>query len=77
MGLFNIENHVILITGGGVLGESKALIYLPMVLLLYKEEIVELAIKSLIEISDNISDVIIKKFKKIDILINAAGGNMS
>lgn len=97
MNLFNVENKVVLITGGGgVLGGQMAEYLLAngatVVILDYKDEIVDVAIKNLKKISDNVtgyvcnaldesslqevSDKIMAKFKKIDVLINAAGGNM-
>ena len=97
MNLFNVENKVVLITGGGgVLGGQMAEYLLAngatVVILDYKDEIVDVAIKNLKKISDKVagyvcnaldenslqevSDKIIAKFKKIDVLINAAGGNM-
>ena len=97
MNLFNVENKVILITGGGgVLGGSMAEYLLgngaTIVILDYKEEIIDIAVKRLKGISDNVagfvcnaleeeslkkvSDEIIQRFGKIDVLINAAGGNM-
>jgi len=97
MDLFNIEDKIILITGGGgVLGGEMASYLLEngatVVILDYKEEIVNNAIERLQKVSDtvfgfvcnvleesslqDISDKIIQQFGKIDILINAAGGNM-
>jgi len=97
MNLFNIENKIILITGGGgVLGGEMASYLLgngaTVVILDYKYEIVNNAIERLQKVSDtvfgfvcnvleesslqDISDKIIQQFGKIDILINAAGGNM-
>ena len=97
MNLFSIENKVILITGGGgILGGEMASYLLnngaTIVILDYKENIVNSAIERLKKINNNVtgficnaldeknlkevSDKIIAKFGKIDILINAAGGNM-
>lgn len=97
MNLFNVENKVILITGGGgVLGGNMAEYLLKngatIIVLDYKADIVEKAVNSLKEVSEKvagfvcnvleedslkeISDKIIGKFGKIDVLINAAGGNM-
>lgn len=97
MNLFSIENKVILITGGGgILGGEMASYLLnngaTIVILDYKENIVNSAIEQLKKINNNVtgfvcnaldeknlkevSDKIIAKFGKIDILINAAGGNM-
>jgi len=97
MDLFNIEDKIILITGGGgVLGGEMASYLLEngatVVILDYKEEIVNNAIERLKKVSDtvfgfvcnvleesslkDISAKIIQRFGKIDILINAAGGNM-
>ena len=97
MDLFNIENKIILITGGGgVLGGEMASYLLgngaTVVILDYKEEIVNSAIERLKKINTNVfgfvcnvleesslkdvSEKIIQQFNKIDILINAAGGNM-
>lgn len=97
MNLFNIDNKVIVITGGvGVLGGEMARYLLEngatVLLLHYKEEPVEAAIKNLKKISAKVdgfvcnvldedslleaSNKIIEKYHKIDVLINAAGGNM-
>ncbi|WP_445730991.1 SDR family oxidoreductase [Mariniflexile sp.] len=97
MNLFNVENKVILITGGGgVLGGQMAEYLLgngaTVVILDHKDDIVDAAIANLKKTSDKVSgyvcnaldenslqevsDKIIAKFKKIDVLINAAGGNM-
>lgn len=97
MNLFNVEDKVILITGGGgVLGGQMAEYLLgvgaTIVILDYKEEIVNTAIDRLKKVSENvsgfvcnvleeeslkdISKLIIEQFGKIDVLINAAGGNM-
>lgn len=97
MNLFNIDNKVIVITGGvGVLGGEMARYLLEngatVVLLHYKEEPVEAAIENLKKISAKVdgfvcnvldedslleaSNKIIEKYHKIDVLINAAGGNM-
>ena len=97
MSLFNIENKVILITGGGgVLGGSMAEYLLKngayVVILHYKDEVVNTTVNRLKKISNKVSgfvcnvldkknlnkvsNAIIDKHKKIDVLINAAGGNM-
>ncbi|MDO5970722.1 SDR family oxidoreductase [Flavivirga aquimarina] len=97
MNLFDIENKVVLITGGGgVLGGQMAGYLLAndatVVILDYKQDIVDAAIANLKKISDTVSgyvcnaleetslkevsDKIIEKHHKIDVLINAAGGNM-
>jgi NAD(P)-dependent dehydrogenase (short-subunit alcohol dehydrogenase family) len=97
MNLFNVENKVVLITGGGgVLGGNMAEYLLKngakIVILDYKDDIVETAINNLKKISENVagfvcnaldeeslketSAKIIEKFGRIDVLINAAGGNM-
>jgi NAD(P)-dependent dehydrogenase (short-subunit alcohol dehydrogenase family) len=97
MNLFNVENKVILITGGGgILGGNMAEYLLKngatVVILDYKDEIVDAAITNLKKVSakvagfvcnaleeeslQKVSDAIIAQFGKIDVLINAAGGNM-
>lgn len=97
MNLFNINNKIILITGGaGVLGGEMARYLLvngaTVIILHYKDEKVDAAIVNLKKISDKVdgfvcnaldekslqvvSDKIIDKYSKIDVLINAAGGNM-
>jgi len=97
MDLFNVDNKVILITGGGgILGGSMAEYLISngatVVILDYKEEIVDTAVESLKKISNKVAgyvcdvldeknlqavcDKIISKHEKIDVLINAAGGNM-
>lgn len=97
MNLFNLDNKVILITGGGgVLGGEMASYLLKndaiVVILDYKEDIVDTAVTKLKKISDKVSgfvcnaleelslkevsDKIIETHGKIDVLINAAGGNM-
>jgi len=97
MNLFDVENKVILITGGGgVLGGSMAEYLLKneaiIVILDYKDSIVNTAVERLKKISgkvsgfvcnaldekslQEVSDKIITKYEKIDVLINAAGGNM-
>lgn len=97
MNLFDIEKKVILITGGGgVLGGSMAAYLLGngahIVILDYKDDIVDAAVERLQKISKHVSgfvcnaleekslqtvcDKIIAKHQKIDVLINAAGGNM-
>lgn len=97
MNLFNVEKKVILITGGGgVLGGQMAEYLLgngaTVVILDYKQEIVDAALEHLKKISSSVSgyvcnvldeastkvvsDQIISELGKIDVLINAAGGNM-
>lgn len=97
MNLFDVNNKVILITGGGgVLGGQMAEYLIGngalVIILDYKKEIVDEAISRLKKVSEKItgfvcnvmeeeslqevSDKIITKFGKIDVLINAAGGNM-
>lgn len=97
MNLFSVENKVILITGGGgVLGGNMASYLLKngatVVVLDYRDDIVDAAVSNLKKISNNVSgyvcnaldkdslqvvsDKIIAEHKKIDVLINAAGGNM-
>lgn len=97
MNLFKVENKVILITGGGgVLGGQMAEYLLTngatVVILDYKDEIVNAAIEKLKKVSkkvagyvcnaldenslQEVSNKITAKFSRIDVLINAAGGNM-
>lgn len=97
MNLFSIENKTILITGGGgVLGGEMARYLLQngatVIILDYKEDIVNDAIARLKKVSEKVtgfvcnvldetslqqvSDQIIQQFHKMDVLINAAGGNM-
>ncbi len=97
MGLFNLENKIIVITGGaGVLGGSMAEYLLrhnaKVIILHYKEESLVKTVNVLKKISklvdgfvcnvldeanlENVSNTIIKKYGSIDVLINAAGGNM-
>lgn len=97
MNLFNVDEKVILITGGGgVLGGQMAQYLLSngavVIILDYKQEIVDAAITRLKVTSEKvdgfvcnvmeeeslqgISEQIVAKYKKIDVLINAAGGNM-
>lgn len=97
MDLFNVTDKVILITGGGgVLGGEMANFLLgngaTVVILDYKQDIVDAALERLGKVSNKVdgfvcnvleeaslqgvSDEIIEKFGKMDILINAAGGNM-
>ena len=96
MNLFNLEDKVILITGGcGVLGGGIAKYLLEnnatVILLHYKEDPLSAAVNDLKKVSNKVhghvcnvveqdslqqvSDEIIKTHKKIDVLINAAGGN--
>lgn len=96
MNLFNLENKVILITGGcGILGGGIAKYLLKnnatVVLLHYKEEPLLAVIEDLKKINPKIdgyvcnvveekslqevSEKIIHTYGKIDVLINAAGGN--
>ncbi len=95
--LLNIQDKVIVITGGGgVLGGSMAEYLLSngasVVILDYKDDIVEAAITRLKNVSlkvsgyvcnvleesslEGISEKIIQANGQIDVLINAAGGNM-
>lgn len=97
MNLFDVNNKVIVITGGGgVLGGQMTEYLLgngaTVVILDYKDDIVDAAIVNFKKICDKVdgfvcnaldknslqqvSDKIIKKYSKIDVLINAAGGNM-
>jgi len=97
MNLFDVENKIILITGGGgVLGGKMAEYLLKngatVIILDHKEDFVKTALLNLKKVSDkvdgfvcnvldesslqNVSDKIIEQFNNIDILINAAGGNM-
>lgn len=97
MGLFDIERKVIVITGGaGVLGSNMAAYLLKqkanVVILGHKQDEVDVAVKKLKEISENvwgyICDVldevelqlvvntIVSDHGSVDVLINAAGGNM-
>lgn len=96
MNLFNLEDKVILITGGcGVLGGGIAKYLLEnnatVILLHYKEDPLSIAVNDLKKTSNKVhgyvcnvveqnslqqvSGEIIKTHKKIDVLINAAGGN--
>jgi NAD(P)-dependent dehydrogenase (short-subunit alcohol dehydrogenase family) len=96
MNLFNLDNKVILVTGGcGVLGGGIAKYLLEnnatVILLHYKEAPLHATVNDLKKISEKIdgyvcnvveketleyvSKKIIKKYGKIDVLINAAGGN--
>ncbi len=96
MNLFNLEDKVILITGGcGVLGGSIAKYLLEnnatVILLHYKEAPLLATVQDLKKISDKVygqvcnvveenslqtaADKIIGTHQKIDVLINAAGGN--
>ncbi|AIY15203.1 SDR family NAD(P)-dependent oxidoreductase [Cellulophaga baltica] len=97
MNLFDIENKVILITGGGgVLGGEMSNYLLgngaTVIVLDRREETVNAALEKLKKVSANvfgyvcnvldetslkeIADQIITTHGKIDVLINAAGGNM-
>lgn len=97
MNLFNVENKVVLVTGGGgVLGGSMSEYLLAngaiVIILHYKKNTVDETVKRMSSISDKVdgfvcnvvdekslqevSDAIIEKYGKIDVLINAAGGNM-
>jgi NAD(P)-dependent dehydrogenase (short-subunit alcohol dehydrogenase family) len=97
MSLFNIEQKVIVITGGGgVLGGQMAEYLLKngaiVIILGHRQVTVGKAVTQLKFVSDKvagfvcnvldeeslqeISDQIVAKYKKIDVLINAAGGNM-
>ncbi len=96
MSLFNLENKIVVITGGcGVLGggiakyllENKATV----ILLHYKEEPLARAVNDFKKLSNQIdgylcnvvdeeslqmvAEKIMEKYGKIDVLINAAGGN--
>ncbi|TGV03419.1 SDR family oxidoreductase [Flavivirga rizhaonensis] len=97
MNLFSIKDKVVLITGGcGVLGGSISEYLLKegatVVLLDYKEDLIEKTVTKFKAISEHVdglfcnvtdeenlqkvSDTIIEKYGRIDILLNAAGGNM-
>ena len=96
MNLFNVENKVILITGGCVLGGQMSEYLLgngaTVVILDYKNEIVDVAVENLKKISNKVaglvcnvmeeeslqkvSDTIVQQLERIDVLINAARGNM-
>lgn len=97
MNLFDIENKVVLVTGGGgVLGGSMAEYLLQngaiVVILHYKKDTVDATVERMSAISkkvdgyvcnvtdekslQQVSDIIIAKYGRIDVLINAAGGNM-
>jgi len=97
MHLFDINNKVILITGGaGVLGSEMATYLLKnnaiVIILHYKKDSIDNTIKKLKKVSDKVrgyvcnvleedslhlvANKIIEKYGKIDVLINAAGGNM-
>jgi NAD(P)-dependent dehydrogenase (short-subunit alcohol dehydrogenase family) len=96
MNLFNIEDKIILVTGGcGILGGGIAKYLLEnnatVILLHYKEEPLNATVKDLKKISSKVEGYvcnvveekslqeaakkIIKNYGKIDVLINAAGGN--
>lgn len=96
MNLFNLENKIILVTGGcGVLGGGIAKYLLEnnatVILLHYKEKPLQEKVIEFKNISDKVdgfvcnvveevslkqvSKVIMKTYGKIDVLINAAGGN--
>ncbi|MCB4797242.1 SDR family oxidoreductase [Neotamlana laminarinivorans] len=97
MNLFNLDNKVILVTGGGgVLGGSMAEYLLTqgatVLILHYKEQTVTDTVIRLQKVSTKVdgfvcnvvdeesikqtADKILEKYKQIDVLINAAGGNM-
>lgn len=97
MNLFNLENKVALVTGGGgVLGGSMAEYLLRqgaiVIILHYKKDTVDETVARMQSISKKVdgfvcnvvdehslqetSNTIIEKYGRIDILINAAGGNM-
>lgn len=97
MELFNIEDKVIVITGGaGILGSNMATYLLKekanVVILGHSQDKVDIVVKKLKEVSKNVSgyicDVldeeklqqvvnsIVADHGSIDVLINAAGGNM-
>ena len=97
MNLFDVNNKVIVITGGGgVLGGQMASYLLKnganIIILGHREETIIYAISNLKKLYSNVegyvcnvldenslqevSDRIIEKYSKIDVLINAAGGNM-
>lgn len=97
MNLFNLDNKVILVTGGGgVLGGSMAEYLLTqgatVLILHYKEQTVTDTVTRLQKVSTKVdgfvcnvvdeesikqtADKILEKYKQIDVLINAAGGNM-
>ncbi|GAA4303982.1 SDR family oxidoreductase [Aestuariibaculum suncheonense] len=97
MSQFNLENKVVLVTGGGgVLGGSMAEYLLEqgatVIILHYKQDTVDATVERMKSISEkvdgflcnvvdeaslqNVSDAIIANYGKIDVLINAAGGNM-
>ncbi|KJD31393.1 D-mannonate oxidoreductase [Tamlana nanhaiensis] len=97
MSLFNLNNKVALVTGGGgVLGGSMAEYLLQqgatVIILHYKEQTVTETVERMSAISTKVdgfvcnvvekesmqttADAIVEKYGQIDILINAAGGNM-
>lgn len=97
MNLFNLQDKVALVTGGGgVLGGSMAEYLLEqgatVIILHYKQDTVDDTVSRMQSISKKVdgfvcnvvdehslqetSDAIIDKYGRIDILINAAGGNM-
>ncbi|MCR8669300.1 SDR family oxidoreductase [Aestuariibaculum sp. M13] len=97
MNLFNLQDKVVLVTGGGgVLGGSMAEYLLhqgaTVIILHYKQETVDATVERMKSISkkvdgylcnvvdeaslQDVSDAVIAKYGKIDVLINAAGGNM-
>lgn len=97
MNLFNLQDKVALVTGGGgVLGGSMAEYLLEqgatVIILHYKQDTVDDTVSRMKSISKKVdgfvcnvvdehslqetSDTIIDKYGRIDILINAAGGNM-
>lgn len=62
MNLFNVENKVILITGGGVLGGQMSEYLLgngaTVVILDYKNEIVDVAVENLKKISNKVAGLV-------------------
>lgn len=97
MNQFNIENKVIIITGGtGILGGSIALSLANsganIVILGRDQKIIDAKVTEITKTGakaigfetnildkkslENVRDKILKQFKKIDVLVNVAGGNM-